>query len=453
MAQPGSSHTGNALTPLPLPSSIRSSYVDCTDSCGLVFHILESSPPAAKSSGTAAVAGAGAANRRGTKAPPLVLFCHGYPELAFSWRKILPRIAAAGYYCVAMDQRGYGRTTSGPAGGGAEDPRQSSPSSYSNTDLRDYAFTNLVRDLVCLVHALGYTEVHSIIGHDFGAALSAAASLIRPDVFLSTAQLSTPHSAPPVPALAPAPALSGGTKPPPLVSSAVDIQAELAKLDPPRKHYKWYNSTPAAAGDWDHPPQGLEAFLRGYFYLKSAGWAGNAPRRLARWAAADLAVMPEYYIMRADRTMPETVADNLATVGEGVAGEEEEDYATRTERWLGREELSVYCAEWSRTGFQGGLNWYRAQTSPPRSSTRGSAASDMLLFAGRRIEVPCVYISGRQDWANYQQPGALEGYDDPKVVREGCFRGRKLIDGAGHWVQQEQPEAVIREILAFFDTL
>jgi pimeloyl-ACP methyl ester carboxylesterase len=121
---------------------------------------------------------------------------------------------------------------------------------------------------------------------------------------------------------------------------------------------------------------------------------------------------------------------------------------SKTERWLSQRDLLVYCDEWRRTGFQGALNWYRAQmASTPQS------AKDMLLFSGRRIEVPCTFISGKQDWGNYQRPGAFQGYEDPKVVKEGCFRGASMIDGAGHWVQQEQPEAVIREILKFFKTL
>jgi pimeloyl-ACP methyl ester carboxylesterase len=292
--------------------------------------------------------------------------------------------------------------------------------------LNDYVFTNLVRDLVCLVYGLGYTEVFSIIGHDFGGVSSAMAALMRPDIFRSTIQLSHPHHAPPTPPLG-----DQSTK------TKLDIQAELAKLNPPRKHYKWYNSTPEAAQDWDSAPQGLEKFLRGYFHLKSADWEKNDPHPLKEWNAEALEVMPEYYIMQKDHSMPDTVAHNM----------DGEDYA-KTERWLSRDALQVYCDEWKRTGFQGALNWYRAQTA-----TTPQSARDLLLYAGRRIEVPCTFISGKQDWGNFQQPGAMEGYDDPKTVMPGCFRGSTLVDGAGHWVQQEQPEAVIQAILDFFKTL
>ncbi|KAI0133026.1 Alpha/Beta hydrolase protein [Xylariales sp. AK1849] len=389
------SHSGDneSLPPLTLPNGLTESYIDCTATCGLNWHVIS-------------------AGNRGKQ--PLVLFCHGFPELAYSWRKVIPQIAAAGYYCIAMDQRGYGRTTGWPM------------QAFDDVDLNDYVFTNLVRDLVCLVYGLGYTQVHSIIGHDFGGVSSAMAALMRPDIFRSTVQLSHPHHAPPVPNL-------GEHEP----KRGPDIQAELARLEPPRKHYKWYNSTPQAAPDWENPAQGLEEYLRGYFHLKSADWDRNNPHPLEEWSGKQLEMMPQYYVMRKDRSMPETVAENMKG----------EDYA-KTEKWLSQEELLVYCDEWKRTGFQAALNWYRAQTASTPQSTR-----DMLLYGGRKIEVPCKFISGKQDWGNYQQPGALESYEDPKVVKEACFRGAKLIDGAGHWVQQGRPEAVVREILGFFETL
>ena len=378
------------LEPLPLPPGITSDYIDCTSSCGLNYHVLKAGQPG----------------------HPLILFCHGYPELAFSWRKTMPAIASAGYYCVAMDQRGYGRTT-GWSGG-----------PFDDVELTEFTMTNLVRDLVCLVYALGYTSVHTIVGHDFGAVSSAMAALMRPDLFHASIQMSHPHHAPPTPTSAPKP----------------DIQADLARLDPPRKHYKWYNSTASAAHDWDHPPQGLEPFLRGYFHLKSAAHESHttAPHPLESWSAAALAEMPEYYIMRQEHSMPTTVATNMQL----------EPNPTATESWLPAADLHVYCAEWTRTGFQGALNWYRAQTAstPP-------SAWDMFLFSGRRIEVPCVFISGRRDWGNYQQPRALEGYEDERVVVKGCFRGAKMVEGAGHWVQQEQPERVLEEAKAFLGSL
>ncbi|THZ87945.1 alpha/beta-hydrolase [Aureobasidium pullulans] len=389
----------SSLEPLPLPEGIEESYIDCNDSCGLVFHVISA----------------------GQKDKPLILLTHGFPELAYSWRKIMPALAAKGYYVVAPDQRGYGRTT-------GWDTRP-----FDEVDLNQFTMTNLVRDLVCLVYALGHKEVHCHIGHDFGAVSSAMAPLMRPDMFKSCVQMSHPHHAPPTPLFDVKASRKPITNPGSTSEAKPDTQAELAKLDPPRKHYKWYNSTSGAANDWETPSQGLHKFLRGYWHLKSADWPGNEPTPLKSWSAAELGKMPNYYIMPKDTSMPETVASMMK-------GEDD----TATTRWLSDSDLDVYVKEWQRIGFQGGLNWYRAQTSSSKAQK-----ADMLLFAGRKIEVPCAFISGEQDWGNYQQPGALDGY------KESCadFRGSTFIPHAGHWVQQEQPEKVIEAVCKFLDGL
>jgi len=210
-----------------------------------------------------------------------------------------------------------------------------------------------------------------------------------------------------------------------------DIQKELRDLPEPRKHYRWYNSTAAAALHWSVPPQGLHAFLRGYIHLKSADWKGNNPHPLKAWEANELAAMPHYYIMPLHRSMPEVVAALM----------EDED-PDKTTVWMPEGDLDVYVQEWNRTGFQGALNWYRSQTDPTQMK-------DLYLFAGKKIEVPAIFISGEKDWGNYQQPGALESYPQSCLK----FRGIKFIEGAGHWPQQEQPEKVVEEILSFLKVL
>ena len=71
---------------------------------------------------------------------------------------------------------------------------------------------------------------------------------------------------------------------------------------------------------------------------------------------------------------------------------------------------------------------------------------DLSVYDGRRIEVPVTFLSGASDWGYRQKPGALE-----RMETELCadYRGTHLIEGAGHWVQQERPEAVIERILDF----
>lgn len=103
---------------------------------------------------------------------PLVVLCHGFPELAFSWRRQIPALAAKGFRVVAPDMRGYGGTDKPEA----EDA---------------YTILHLVGDMVDLVRALG--EDHAVIvGHDWGAPVAWHAALLRPDVFRAVAGLSVP---------------------------------------------------------------------------------------------------------------------------------------------------------------------------------------------------------------------------------------------------------------------
>ena len=387
------------LAPLPLPDGISENYVRC-DATGLVVHILE--------------AGYTPERKR-----PLILLLHGYPELAFSWRKIMPTLAQKGYYCVAPDQRGYGRTTGWP----------NAP--FDQVDLSQFTMTNLVRDLVVLIYAIGYKSVHCVIGHDFGAVSSSMCALMRPDMFTSSVTISHPFPGSPSPPFNVAHSSNTNTSPTSL--SGHNIAAELAALSEPRKHYKWYNSSPLAAHDWKNPPQGLDTFLRDYIYVKSADYAGNNPHPLKEWSAEEVATMPYYYIMPLHASMPEAVQLMM-----------QDQSASATKKWITDSELKVYVDEWRRTGFQGALNWYRASTGSSPATTR-----DLLLFAGKRIEVPTLFVSGVKDWGSYQQPGAIE------KLSETCadFRGARWIKNAGHWPQQENPEQVSDEILAFLKTI
>ena len=108
-------------------------------------------------------------------------------------------------------------------------------------------------------------------------------------------------------------------------------------------------------------------------------------------------------------------------------------------RWLPDSELRVYSTEYERTGFQGGLQWYR-------SRTEARYDSELQLFSGRTIDAPSIFIAGKSDWGTYQRPGNFE-----RMQRSACTRmlGCHLIDGAGHWVQQEQPQRVSEPLIEF----
>jgi len=361
-----------------LPAGVRSRFLDGIN--GLRVHVLE--------------AGFESAGR------PCVLLLHGFPELAYSWRKVMPALAAAGFHAVAPDQRGYGRTTGWDA-------------DYDG-DLASFRLLNLVRDTLTLVAALGYRTA-AVVGHDFGAAVAAGCALIRPDVFPGVTLMSAPFAG--------APAWPSGAE----QKTTDDIHAAMARLARPRKHYQWYYSTRAANADMWRCPQGVHAFLRGYFHFKSADWPGNKPFRLDAWSAEELAKMPTYYIMDLDKDMAATVAPEMPSSREIAAC-----------RWLNEDELSVYSGEYQRTGFQGGLQWYRCRTQ--------GANADLGVFAGRTIDVPSMFVAGKSDWGIYQSPGAIERMQESACTR---MRGCHLLDGAGHWVQQEQPERVSALLIDF----
>src|SRR5262245_60246878 len=325
----------------------------------------------------------------GRPGAPCVLLLHGFPELSYSWRKVIPALAAAGYHVLAPDQRGYGKTT-------GWDGRY-------DGNLASYGLLNLVEDAVSLLVRLGIREAH-LVGHDFGSPVSAYAALTRSDVFRSVVLMSAPFGGPPAKPADP------------------QIHADLSALG--RKHYQWYYSTREADADMRECPQGIAAFLRAYYHSKSADRKDNKPYPLKGWTAAELAKLPTYYIMELDKNMAETVAPETPA---------------RAAPWLTDEELAVYAEAFQRNGFQGGLQWYRCGTSP-------EFVSELSKLAGRKIQIPAMYIAGAADWGIYQVPGAFE-----RMQSTACadFRGAHLVPGAGHWVQQEQPESVNRLLLDF----
>jgi len=369
-----------------LPDGIRARFVK--DINGLTMHVLEAG-----------------FERKGR---PCVLLLHGFPELAYSWRKVMLPLAEAGFHVVAPDQRGYGRTTGWDG-------------DYDG-DVGSFRMLNLVRDALGLVFALGYRTVEAVIGHDFGSPVAGWCSLLRPDVFRSVVLMSAPFAGPPV-----LPFHTDGdanaARP-----TFPDIHEELAALRRPRKHYQWYYSTREANGNMWKCPQGVHDFLRAYYHHKSADWKNNKPFPLKSWSAAELEKMPTYYIMDLDKGMAETVAPEMPARS-----------AIAENKWLPDVELSVYSGEYRRNGFQGGLQWYRCMT-------QHKYIAELQTFSGRTIDVPSMFIAGKSDWGSHQVPGALE-----KMQTIACtqMRACHLLDGAGHWVQQEQPEAVSRLLLGF----
>lgn len=373
-----------------LPPGIRSRVVNNFN--GLAMHILEAGFE--------------------TKGRPAIVLLHGFPELAYSWRKIMLPLAAAGFHVIAPDQRGYGRTTGWDR-------------NYDG-DVGSFRLLNLVIDVVGLISAFGYQSVAAVVGHDFGSPVAAFCALTRPDIFRSVVLMGAPFGGAPLMPFNTAQDTQETSKV--ATHTGASIHDELSTQQPPRKHYQWYYSTREAENDMRNCIQGLHSFLRAYYHVKSADFEENKPFPLTSWTAAELAKLPTYYIMHKDKGMAETVAPDMPTAA-----------AIAECRWLPEDELRVYSSEYERTGFQGALQWYRCLTE-------GKYMAELRLFSGRTIDVPSCFIAGKSDWGVYQKPGELT-----KMQGAACTRmlDCHLVDNSGHWVQQEQPEIVSQLLLKF----
>ena len=371
------------MKPIPLPEGIRSRVIRGIN--GASFHILEAGY-----------------HTRGSQA---ILLIHGFPELAYSWRKVMLPLAEQGFHVIAPDVRGYGRSSH-------TDVRFSD-------DLRSFGNLNKIHDMLALVAALGHRSVSSVMGHDQGASLAGWCALARPDVFKSVVMMSSPFRGAP----APLPFDTANTPVVPLTQN--NIAEELARLDPSRKYYQYYFATEEANANMWHAKQGLKAFLRAYYHMKSADWSGNSPFPLRGLMASEWEKLPRYYVMDLARGMADTVLPQTPS-------QQEIDLC----QWLTEPELDFYTQEYARTGFQGGLQGYR----------KNPGDSDLAIFAGRTIDVPSMFVSGKKDWGTYQTPGGLETLEGYLTTQ---YQGTHLIENAGHWVQQEQPEQLMQILINF----
>ncbi|MBI2705894.1 MAG: alpha/beta hydrolase [Actinobacteria bacterium] len=168
----------------------------------------------------------------------------------------------------------------------------------------------------------------------------------------------------------------------------------------------------------------------GFFYILyfqepgvADGELGADPARTMRRMLAGLQILPD--------NMPDP-ATMFANDGRGFVDRLPEP--DRLPDWLTRAELDHYVEEFSRTGFTGGINWYR-------NFDRNWELTEQL--AGAKVDVPSLFIGGSLDPVLLMTPpAATEGWLTD-------HRGTVLVDGAGHWVQQERPEEVNAALLGF----
>jgi pimeloyl-ACP methyl ester carboxylesterase len=288
---------------------------------------------------------------------PLVLLCHGWPELSYSWRHQIQALAAAGFHVVAPDMRGFGRT-SAPA------------------EIDAYSIFDHVGDMVALVAALGEKQT-AIVGHDWGAPVAWHAALFRPDVFSAVAGMSVP------------PPSRGRGRP-------LDILRE----------------------------SGITNFYWQYFQTP-----GVAEREFER----DVDVTMRTLL---GRGFSDPSASLFIEDGKGFLGDIS---AIRPlPEWLSEADLTYFSEAYQKSGFRGGLNWYRnidrnwELTAP---------------WQGAQIRQPSLFIAGSSDSVITGLIGAKRVADMERVLPG--LRQKLIIDGAGHWIQQERADEVNAALIAF----
>ena len=290
-------------------------------------------------------------------AGPLVVLCHGWPELSYSWRHQIAALAEAGFHVVAPDMRGFGRT-SAPA------------------DISAYSIFDSVGDMVALVAALGETQA-VIVGHDWGAPVAWHAALFRPDMFTAVAGLSVP------------PPFRGRGRP----------------LDTLRE-------------------DGITNFYWQYFQAP-----GVAEREFERDVPLTMRTL-------LGRGFSDPAASLFVEDGKGFLG------GVRVDRplpdWLSEADLAYFSEAYRKSGFRGGLNWYRnidrnwELTAP---------------WQGAQIHQPSLFIAGSKDSVVTGLIGAKRVADMERVLPN--LRRKLIIEGAGHWVQQERADEVNAALIAF----
>jgi pimeloyl-ACP methyl ester carboxylesterase len=292
---------------------------------------------------------------------PLVLLCHGWPELWYSWRHQLPALAAAGFRAVAPDMRGFGRTT-------------------APDDIAAYSILHTVGDMVALVEALGETRA-VIVGHDWGAPVAWHAALMRPDIFTAVAGLSVPHR-----------------------RRGLAVPLETLKAAGKSDYYWIYFQEPGLAEA--ELERDVRASVRRILYFGS----GDTPREHKM----------SFYVDRQ----------------KGCLGPSIDPVALPP--WLSEADIVVFATEYQRTGFRGGLNWYR---NIDRNWELTAA------WHGATIRQPALFIAGTRDAVITGSLGQRALDELASVVPN--LTQTILIEGAGHWIQQERPDAVNAALIAF----
>src|SRR5262245_16956536 len=293
---------------------------------------------------------------------PAVILVHGYPESWYSWRHQLPALAEAGYRAIALDVRGYGRSS-------------------KPVTVPDYRMTKMVGDIVGLVGALGRDKV-TIIGHDHGAPIAWMSALLRPDLFNGVGGLSVPYNAP---------AAATGVKP----------TARMRAMAGDDEFYAMYFQEPGRAEA--EIEEDVRQWLLGFYWCAS-GDVVNGP--------------------------------NISRVERGKKLKDKFVYPEKMPQWLTDADLDVYTTEFEYSGFFGPLSRYR---------NADRDWEDLAGYANLPITIPALFVGGSRDGPTLWSKPAIERFPEtlPKLFRS------TILEGAGHWIQQERAEETNRHLIEF----
>ena len=298
-------------------------------------------------------------------AGPLVMLCHGFPELWYSWRHQLAALAEAGFRAVAPDMRGYGQTDAPEA-------------------IDQYTLFHMIGDIVGLLDALG-AEQSVIAGHDWGAVVAWHAAQLRPDRFRAVIGLSVPFRT------------RGSTRP----------TTVMPRTDDAIWYQLYFQEPGVAEAEYDRN-------ARAMFRAGRIAISGDAPPGTPPFGMVPRRGRP----FRWDAPAPPLPA------------------------WLTQADIDFYTAEFTRTGFRGGLNWYR-------NIDRNWEL--LAPFDGLKVTVPALYLAGDRDpvvkFPDMERHIADLGRFVPQLRRT------IMLPGCGHITQEERAAEVSTTIIDFLRSL
>ena len=286
---------------------------------------------------------------------PAVVFCHGFPELAYSWRHQLPAVAAAGFRAIAPDQRGYADSSAPPA-------------------VTDYGLTELTGDMAGMLDALKI-ERAIFVGHDWGGFVAWAMPLLYPERTAGVVGVCTPYMAIP----------------------PISVLRAMVNGKDERMYIVWFQEPGRAESVMDSKARLIFDRL-----MRAPLSPEESTKRMM--ASGELDMNP---FRRIEELQPETKP--IVT----------------------REELDTYVHAYEKSGFRGGINWYR-------NIDRNSREHPEIGVS--KLTLPCLMITA--EWDGALPPRMAAGM--PALCSDLEMHN---IERAGHWVQQEFPEAVNEKIV------